>query len=55
MANITTAFLFDISAISTLGDGIMGFMILLDDRPIVRDWKKLLDIDRDLSNKAYDL
>lgn len=55
IANITTTFLFTISAVSTLGDGIMGFMILLDDRPIVRDWKKLLDIDRDLSNRAYDL
>lgn len=55
VANITTLFLFQMSAVSTISDGLLGFTILLDERPIVRDWKKLLDIDWDLSTRAYDL
>lgn len=51
--NTTAAALFWISAISTVGDAAMNFMILFHDRPIVRDRTKLLDIERKLSSSTY--
>lgn len=33
----------------------MGLTILFQDRPIVRDWAKLLDIERKLNQTAYHL
>lgn len=52
-ALITSAFLFELSALSTLSDNTISLTILLHDRPIVRDRAKLLDIERNLNQTAY--
>lgn len=52
-ALITSAFLFELSALSTLSDNSVWLTILLHDRPIIRDWAKLLDIERNLNQSAY--
>jgi hypothetical protein len=36
-------------------DNTISLTILLQDRPIVRDWSKLLDVERTLSEIAYEL
>ncbi len=54
-ALITSAFLFELAGLSTLADNSVGLTILLHDRPIVRDWAKLLDIERKLNQTAYHL
>lgn len=54
-ALITSAFLFELAGLSTLADNSVGLTILLHDRPIVRDWAKLLDIERNLNQTAYHL
>jgi hypothetical protein len=38
-----------------LADNTIGITILFQDRPIVRDWTKLLDIEWKLSETAYNL
>lgn len=52
-ALITSAFLFELSALSTLADNTVSLTILFHDRPIVRDWAKLLNIERTLNQTAY--
>ena len=52
---LTSLFLFELSAIWALADNTIGLTILLQDRPIVRDWSKLLDVERTLSEIAYEL
>lgn len=52
-ALITSAFLFELSALSTLADSSVGLTVLFHDRPIVRDWAKLLEIERNLNQSAY--
>lgn len=54
-ASITSAFLFELAWLSTLADNSIGLTILFQDRPIVRDWEKLLDIERNLNQTAYHL
>lgn len=54
-ALITSAFVFELSALSTLADSSVGLTILFHDRPIVRDWAKLLEIERNLNQSAYHL
>ncbi len=55
VALVTTTYLFQLAALSTLADNTAGLTILLQERPIVRDWSKLLDIERNLSQTAYHL
>ena len=50
---LTSIYLFELSAITTVQDVTLGLWILLHDRPIVRDWMKLLDIERNLSKTLY--
>lgn len=52
---ITTVFLFELAAIWALADNTIWLTILFQDRPIVRDWTKLLDVEWWLSQTAYDL
>lgn len=54
-ALITSAFLFEFAGLSTLADNSVGLTILFQDRPIVRDWSKLLDVERNLNQTAYHL
>lgn len=49
----TTSALFLLSALSTLNDSAISFLILFQERPIVRDRSKLLDIDRRITETAY--
>lgn len=49
----TSSALFILSTLSTLSDNLMGFTILFQERPIVRDRSKLLDIDRKISEATY--
>lgn len=51
----TTTALFNLSAVNTATDGIMSFLILFQERPLVRDRSKLLDIDRSISETTYTL
>ena len=52
-STLTSIYLFQLSAISTLIDNSVWFLILASDRPIVRDWMKLLDIERQIIQTAY--
>jgi len=52
-STLTSIYLFQLSAISTLMDNSVWFLILASDRPIVRDWMKLLDIERQIIQTAY--
>ena len=52
---ITSVFLFELAAVWALADNSIGLTILFQDRPIVRDRTKLLDIERSLSKTAYEL
>lgn len=54
-ALITSAFLFELAGLSTLADNSVGLTILFQDRPIVRDWAKLLEVERNLNQTAYHL
>ena len=54
-AIITATFLFELSAVSALADNTLWLTILFQERPIVRDWVKLLDVERSLNTSAYDL
>lgn len=55
MALITSIFLLELSTLGVLGDNSLGLRILLQDRPLVRDRAKLLDIERNLNQTAYHL
>lgn len=55
MSNITAILLFELTAITTASDGILSFTILFEERPIVRDRAKILDIERAISNTTYHL
>ncbi len=52
---ITSVFLFELAAISALADNSIWITILFQDRAIVRDWTKLLDVERVLTQTAYNL
>ncbi len=52
---ITSVFLFELAAVWALADNSIGLTILFQDRPIVRDRTKLLDIEWALSKTAYEL
>lgn len=52
---LTSIFLFQLSAVTAIMDNTISLTILLQDRPIVRDWSKLLDVERTLSEIAYEL
>lgn len=52
---ITSVFLFELAAVWALADNSIGLTILFQDRPIVRDRTKLLDIEWELSETAYEL
>ena len=52
---LTSVFLFELAAIWALADNTIWLTILFQDRPIVRDWTKLLDVEWWLSQTAYDL
>lgn len=51
----TTSALFLLSALNTESDGLMSFLILFQERPLVRDRSKLQDIDRSISETIYTL
>jgi len=51
--NATTSALFLLSALNTQTDGLMSFLILFQERPLVRDRAKLQNIDRDISETIY--
>lgn len=51
----TTSALFLLSALNTENDGLMSFLILFQERPLVRDRSKLQDIDRSISETIYTL
>lgn len=54
VSNVTTSvFLFELTAESVLQSNIEWFAILFQDRPIVRDYKKMLDIETELFDVAY--
>lgn len=52
-STLTSLYLFQLSGLSTLMDNSIWFSILASDRPIVRDWVKILDIERQLIQTAY--
>lgn len=52
---ITSVFLFELAAVWALADNSIGLTILFQDRPIVRDRTKLLDVEWSLSKTAYEL
>ena len=52
---LTSLFLFELAAIWALADNTIWLTILFQDRPIVRDWTKLLDVEWWLSETAYNL
>jgi hypothetical protein len=49
---LTLAYLFELSAISAASDNTIYFTILFHDRPIVRDWSRVLDVEWNLSKNA---
>jgi len=49
---LTLAYLFELSAISASSDNTIYFTILFHDRPIVRDWSRVLDVEWNLSKNA---
>ena len=51
----TTSALFFLSALNTESDGLMSFLILFQERPLVRDRSKLQNIDRSISETIYTL
>ena len=51
--NATTSALFLLSTLNTQTDGLMSFLILFQERPLVRDRAKLQNIDRDISETIY--
>jgi hypothetical protein len=52
-ATLTTTFLLELAALSVVGSNLGGFAILFEDRPVVRDWKTLLQIETKISQIAY--
>ena len=52
---LTSAFLFELAAIWALADNSIGLTILFQDRAIVRDRTKLLDVEWSLTQTAYAL
>lgn len=50
---MTSSALFILSALNVEADGLMSILILFQERPIVRDRAKLLDIDRGISQTTY--
>lgn len=48
-----TALLVGLSALSVLGSSLSSLKILFEDRPIIRDYKKLLQIETKLTQIAY--
>ncbi|MBB1543535.1 MAG: hypothetical protein HG456_002115 [candidate division SR1 bacterium] len=53
IGNATTSALFLLSTLNTQTDGLMSFLILFQERPLVRDRAKLQNIDRDISETIY--
>ena len=54
-AIITATFLFELAAVGALADNTIGLSVLFQERPIVRDRMKLLDVERRLNTAAYEL
>ena len=54
-AIITATFLFELAAVGALADNTIGLSVLFQERPIVRDRMKLLDVERSLNTAAYEL
>jgi hypothetical protein len=54
-AIITAVFLFELAAVGALADNTVGLSVLFQERPIVRDRMKLLDVERSLNTAAYEL
>lgn len=51
--SITTSILFSLTTASVIQSNTEGLAILFQDRPIVRDYKEMLDIETELFNVAY--
>ena len=54
-STLTSIFLFEISAIWGAIDNSAWFLVLFHDRPIVRDWAKLLNVERQIIQTAYEI
>ena len=52
---VTAVFLFELAAVWALLDNTIELSILFQERPIVRDWSKALDVEWSLNQVAYNL